>query len=72
MSALIEENPQYQVITVFRIEYSDYRNDPIATDHGITSRATLVMLKGGRELGRVQWQTDRSAIKPLFDAAIDA
>ena len=70
MSALLEENPAYQVVTVLRLEYSQYRGDPIVDKYGVTSRATLVMLKGDKEIGRVQWSASKDKIEPLFKAVI--
>ena len=33
-------------------------------------RATLVMLSGGEEVGRVSWSAKREDIEPLFKAVI--
>lgn len=70
MSALVAENPRYEAVKIFRIEYADYREAPIVAEHDVKHRATLLMLKEGKEVGRVLWQPDKSAINKLFLAAL--
>lgn len=55
---------------MFRIEYADYREAPIVAEHDVKHRATLLMLKEGKEVGRVLWQPYKSAINKLFLAAL--
>lgn len=70
MSALLEENPAYQAVTVMKIEWGVYSGEPLVKEHNVTGRATLIMLKGDVEIGRVRWQNSRSQIEPLFQAVI--
>ena len=70
MSALIDANEKYRVVTVFRVDWDTYRNDQITKDLNIRRRATLVMLKDGKEIDRVVAQTSARAIEPLFEKAI--
>lgn len=71
MSALLEENPAYQAVTVMRIEWGEYHEEPLVQEHGVSGRATLIMLnKGGEEIGRVRWYNSKTQIEPLFKAVI--
>ena len=70
MSALIDANEQYQVVTVFRVDWDTYRDDQITKDLKIRRRSTLVMFKDGKEIDRVVAQTSARAIEPLFQKTI--
>ena len=70
MSALLEENPAYQAVTVMRIEWGQYYQEPLVTEHNVNGRATLIMLKGDEEIGRVRWHNSRKQIEPLFKAVM--
>ncbi len=70
MSALIDANEKYQVVTVFRVDWDTYRKDQITKDLKIRRRSTLVMFKDGKEIDRVVAQTSARAIEPLFEKAI--
>ena len=70
MSALLEANPDYQAVTVMVVDWDKHSGSDITKKLGVTNRATLVMLKGGQELGRVSWSAKKEAIEPLFQAAI--
>ena len=70
MSALIEENSAYQAVTVMKVDWDVHSGSDVAKEHGVRERATLVMLRGGEELGRVSWSAKRDDIEALFKAAI--
>jgi len=70
VSALIDANEQYQVVTVFRVDWDTYRDEQITKDLKIRRRSTLVMFKDGKEIDRVVAQTSARAIEPLFEKAI--
>lgn len=70
MSALIDANEKYQVVTVFRVDWDTYRDDQITKDLKIRRRSTLVMFKDGKEIDRVVAQTSARVIEPLFEKAI--
>jgi len=70
VSALIEENPAYQAVTVMKVDWDVHSGGEVAHAHGVRQRATLVMLSGGEEVGRVSWSGRRKDIEALFKAAI--
>ena len=70
MSALIDENPAYQAVTVMKIDWDVHGGTEVSQAHGVRQRATLVMLSGGEEVGRVSWSARRKDIEALFKAAI--
>ena len=70
MSALVEKNPTFKDVTIMRVDWDDHSKSPIVRDLNIPRRSTLVMFKGGQEVGRVVAQTSEDAIEPLFKAAL--
>ena len=71
MSALLEENPAYQAVTVMRIEWGQYYEEPLVEEYKVLGRATLIMLdKRGEQIGRVRWYNSKAQIESLFKAAI--
>ncbi len=70
MSALRNENPAYQAVTVMKVDWSEHSGSDIAQEHAVRRRSTLVMLSGGEEVGRVIGSTSRDDIEALFKAAI--
>ena len=53
-----------------KVDFEEFEFDQIAKDHGVSDRATLIMLRQGKEVGRVLWDTSRDAIEGLFQAAV--
>ena len=70
MRALKKENPDYQAVTVMKVDWDVHSGSDVAMKHGVRRRAILVMLKGGEEVGRVNGSTRREDIEALFKAAI--
>ena len=63
-------NPAYQAVTVMKVDWDVHSGSDVAKAHGVRQRATLVMLSGGEEIGRVSWSAKREDIEALFKAAI--
>ena len=70
MSALIKANPDYAAVTVMRVEWDEHRGGDLVKQLSIPRRSTLVMFKGGQEIGRVVAKTGRADIEALFQAAM--
>ena len=70
MSALLDDNADYQQVRLMRVDWDSQSNAPIVEQLGVGHRATLVMFKLGKEVGRVQWTASKADIEPLFKAAI--
>ena len=70
MGALMKENPAYRAVTVMKVDWSVHSDSDVAKEHAVRRRATLVMLSGGQEVGRVNGSTRREDIEALFKAAI--
>ena len=70
MRALIEDNPQYQVVTLMRVDWDKHSRSPISRELKVKSQSVLVMFNGGQEIGRVEWSGSKSEIEPLFQAVI--
>jgi len=69
VGALLEDG-QYHRITVIRIEYHTYINEPLIKKWSVKHRATLIMVKDGKELGRVLWSSKKDDIEQLFNKSI--
>ena len=70
MSALLESNPEYKAVTIMRVDWDTHSKDDIVKELEVGHRATLVMFKGGKEVGQVLWKPNKDAIEPLFKAAL--
>lgn len=70
MRALIDDNPAYKAVTLMLVDWDQHRKSDIVSELGIRRRSTLVMFKGGEEIGRVIAQTSAAAIEPLFVDAL--
>lgn len=66
----MNENPAYQAVTLMKVDWDVHSGSDVAKAHGVRERATLVMLSGGEEIGRVSWSAKRNDIEALFKAAI--
>ena len=66
----MKENPAYQAVTLMKVDWDVHSGSEVAQEHGVRQRATLVMLSGGEEIGRVSWSAKREDIEALFKAAI--
>lgn len=66
----MNENPAYEAVTVMKVDWSRHSRSDVAREHGVRRRSTLVMLSGGKEVGRVIGSTRRGDIEALFKAAI--
>lgn len=73
IGALKSENPAYaENITFVNVDWDNYANDDLSLRLRIPRRSTLVVLKGGEELGRIVAGTSRSQIQALMDTALTA
>ena len=70
MSALIKANPDYAAVTVMRVDWDEHRGGEFVAQLSVSRRSTLVMFKGGQEVGRVVAKTGRADIDALFQAAL--
>ena len=66
----MNENPAYQAVTVMKVDWSEHSRSDVAKEHAVKRRSTLVMLRGGEEVGRVIGSTSREDIEALFKAAV--
>lgn len=73
LDALKAANPAYeQAITFINVDWDTYGSSDLSKSLKIPRRSTLVVLKGGEELGRIVAETSESSIKGLMDTALAA
>jgi len=66
VNALMEGNDAYGTVKFVKADWDMYGNSELAKELAIPRRSTLVMFKGGEEVGRVVAQTSEPAIEALF------
>lgn len=72
LSKLRASFPQYSSnITFMNVDWDKHGRAPVTTDRKIPRRSTLVMIKKGKEIGRLVAVTNEAEIKALLDKAID-
>jgi hypothetical protein len=60
--------PQYEKsITFVLIDWDTFGSHAVTTSREIPRRSTLVLIKGGTEIGRLVAQTSEQKIKTLLD-----
>lgn len=73
ISALKAANPAYAAnITFINVDWDEWGDSAIVTEMNIPRRSTLVVLKGGKELGRIVAGTAKAEIMALMDTALQA
>lgn len=70
MSALVESNKDYSSIRMINVDWDDFKKAPIISELGVKRHSTLVMFKGGEEVGRLLAQTSTASIEELLKKAI--
>jgi thiol-disulfide isomerase/thioredoxin len=73
IAALIAEEPAYaRSIRFIRVDWDDWRGKDVTRTLGVRRRSTLLLLKGGSELGRLEAVTGHAPIKALLDSGLAA
>lgn len=71
LKKLRASNPKYnKAITFILIDWDTYKRHSVTTSRKIPRRSTLVLIRGGKEAGRLVAQTGEEAIKALLDKAV--
>ncbi len=73
IKALLAENPAYEKnVSFVAVDWDVHSNSDLAKSLNIPRRATLVVLQGDKELGRIVAGTSKGEIKALMDVALGA
>ena len=71
LNGLRASSPKYDKAIVFiKVDWDRYKRHRVTTSRRIPRRSTLVLIKDGKEIGRLVAATSRSAIKALLDKAL--
>ena len=70
IEALRAENPSYESMVFFRVDWDRYRSADLTKKLGIPRRSTLVVLEGSQEIGRIVAGTSKGVIKELMDKGL--
>lgn len=57
----------YGTITIMRVDWDTYKDEAVTTSRSVPRRSTLIMIKGGEEVGRIVAGTSEADIKALLD-----
>ena len=67
INALRAEDPAFDAAMIFvRVDWDQYKNHDVTVLRSIPRRSTLIVLKGGDEVGRLVAGTGQSEIKGLM------
>jgi len=69
VSALLKSNPKYRTVRILRVDWDLHGGSDITRELKVAHQSTLLMFRGGKEIGRVVAQTSQADIEPLFEAA---
>ena len=71
--ALRDANPAYdKTITVVDVDWDTYKNTALTEKYGITSRGSLVFLRGDKIIAQTFTHSSKADLKVLFDQAAAA
>jgi len=70
VSALLDGNSDYQAVTVMKVEWDKFRDDPITKALDVRRQSTLIMFRDGAEIDRLIAGTSKEAIEALFIKAV--
>ena len=59
-----------KAITFVRVDWDTWRSHKVTTGRKIPRRSTFVLIKGGKEVGRIVAGTSKSRIKALLEKAL--
>ena len=71
LKELRASSPKYnKAIRFILIDWDTYKSHEVTTSLKIPRRSTFVLIKGGKEVGRLVSATSKSVIKALLDKAL--
>jgi thioredoxin 1 len=71
LKKLRESNQEYdKSITFILIDWDPFKKHEVSISRTIPRRSTLVMIKGGREVGRLVAETGEQSIRALLDTGL--
>ena len=71
--ALRDANPAYdKTITVVDVDWDTYKNTDLTEKYGITSRGSLVFLRGDKVIAQTFTHSSKADLKAMFDQAAAA
>lgn len=71
--ALRDANPAYdKTITVVDVDWDTYKNTELTEKYGITSRGSLVFLRGDKVITQTYTHSSKADLKTMFDQAAAA
>ena len=59
-----------KTITFMLVDWDTYARKPVTTSRNIPRRSTFVLIKGGKEIGRLVAVTSEAQIKALLDKGL--
>ncbi|MEM8693585.1 MAG: thioredoxin family protein [Pseudomonadota bacterium] len=69
---LLAENPAYRALTFVDVDWDTFGPSQMTKRMNVTRRSTLVVMKGGDELARIENEPYAPKIRALLDTAIAA
>jgi thioredoxin 1 len=71
LKGLRASSPKYnEAITFMRVDWDTYKSHSVTKSRRIPRRSTLVLIKGGKEVGRLVAATGKGTIKSLLDKGL--
>ncbi len=70
IARLRDENPAWaDTMAFFVVDWDTYKNSDLASQYGIISRGSLVLLKGDGVVAQTSTHSTKDALKAMFDQA---
>jgi hypothetical protein len=72
LRALLARNPEYQRLTFIEVDWDTFGRSVLTDRLGVKRNSTLLVMKAGKELARLEAVPDERKIARLLDAAVAA
>lgn len=72
LQRLLSENPDYRTLTFIEVDWDTFGRSVLTGRLGVKRNSTLLVMKAGRELARLEAAPDARQIARLLDQAVAA
>lgn len=72
IAKLLAENPDYARLTFIEVDWDTFGRSQMTQRLKVTRRSTLVVMKRGKEITRIENQPYERKMRAFLDAALDA
>ena len=66
----VEQNPDFDKLTIISVDFEEYRDLPVAMDRDVEQSSTMLVLNSGGEIARIIEVTSEEEIKDFMNIGL--